>query len=175
MKRRPIGVWFSVALAILILSLWAGSILGSAVAHYWYGHHQLEQGKLSRPELIRVESELDELSAIQTLRLFANIAPEETRDKYLLNEIEQLGNIKRRSNASEIESLIDLDLGLAYVQAAMAEERNHNKEQAKKYMQSAQVLCKSLGWQDNSDETLKVVAKRELDKWGHPLTKVSER
>lgn len=176
MKRGPIGVWFSVALAILVLSLWAGSVLGSAVAHYWYGHHQ-EQGTLSGTERKRVESELAELSAVQTLRLYAIIAPEEKKrgDEYLLNEIERLGDLKRRSNAPEIKSLVDLDLGLAYVHAAMAEELNNDQERSKEYMQSAQVLFKSLGWRDYSEETLKAVAKRELDMWGHPQTKASEK
>ncbi len=177
MKRRPIGVWFSVALGILLLSLWVGSVLGSAIAHYWYGHHQQEQGTLSGPELTRVESELAELSAVRTLRLYAIVAREEKKrgNKYLLNEIEQLGDLKRRSNAPEIKSLVDLDLGLAYVHAAMAKEQNNNKELTNTYMQSAQGLFKSLGWQDYSEETLKAVATRELDKWGHRQPKASEK
>ncbi len=32
-------------------------------------------------------------------------------------------------------------------------------------MRSAQTLFQSLGWQDYSEETLRAVAKRELDKW----------
>jgi len=177
MKRGPIGVWFSVAIAVLVLSLWTGSILGSAAAHYWYGHHQQEQGTLTGPEQIRLESELAELSAVQTLRLYASLAPQEgkPRDKNLLNEIEGLENLKRRSNTPEIKRVVDLELGLANVHAAMAEQQNSNEEMAKKYMQSAQVLFKSLGWQDYSEETLKVVAKREFEKWRHPRAKAGEK
>ncbi len=96
MKRGPIGVWFSVAIAVLVLSFWLGSMLGSSVAHYWYGHHQQEQGTLIGPEQIRVESELAELSAVQTLRLYASVASQEGQpgDKDLLNEIEGLENLK---------------------------------------------------------------------------------
>ena len=57
----------------------------------------------------------------------------------------------------------------------MAEQQNNNEELAKKYTSSAQALFKSLGWQDYSEETLKVVAKRESEKWGHPQTKASEK
>jgi len=179
MKRGPIGVWFSVALTILVLSVWAGAVLGAAVARYWYGHHQQEQGTLSGPELTRVESELDELSEIQTLRLYIIFALEkkEPGDKNLLNEINRLRDLKRRSKAPGLEPLVDLDLGLSYVQAAMAEEQdnNDNEGKAKKYMQSAQALFDSLGWQDHSEETLKAVANRELDKWRRPRTQRSEK
>ena len=177
MKRGPIGVWFSVAIAVLVLSFWLGSMLGSSVAHYWYGHHQQEQGTLTGPEQIRVESELAELNAVQTLRLYASVASQEGQpgDKNLLNEIEGLENLKRRSNTPEIKPVIDLELGLANVHAAMAEQQNNNEEVAKKYMQSAQVLFKSLGWQDYSEEALRVVAKREFEKWRHPQTKASEK
>ncbi len=176
MKRGPIGVWFSVAIAVLVLGLWLGSMLGSSVAHYWYGHHQQEQGTLTGPEQIRVESELAELSAVQTLRLYASLAPREGKpgDKNLLNAIAGLENLKRRSNTPEIKPVVDLELGLATVHVAMAEQQNNNEEMAKKYMQSAQLLFKSLGWQDYSEETLKAVAKRQFE-WRHPQTKASEK
>lgn len=177
MKRGPIGVWFSVALAVLVFSLWLGSMLGSAVAHYWYGHHQQEQGTLTGPEQIRVRSELAALSTVQMLRLYARVAPEEGKqgDKNLLDEIHGLGNLKRHSNTPEIKSVVDLELGLAYVHAAMAEQQNNNEDLAKKYMQSAQVLFDSLGWRDYSEETLKVVAKREFETWGPPQTKGNQK
>ncbi len=176
MKRGPIGVWFSVAIAVLVLSLWLGSMLGSSVAHYRYGHHQQERGTLTGPEQIRVESELAELSAVQTLLLYASLAPQEGKpgDKNLLNAIEGLENLKRRSNTPEIKPVVDLELGLATVHVAMAEQQNNNEEMAKKYMQSAQLLFKSLGWQDYSEETLKAVAKRQFE-WRHAQAKASEK
>src|SRR5712692_1088715 len=142
-------------------------MLGSSVAHYWYRHHQQERGTLTGPERIGVESELAELSAVQTMRLWTIFAVEKKgpAHKYLLNEIERLEDLKLRSNAPEIKSLIDLERGLAYVQAAMVEGQDNNEELAKKYMQSAQGVFKSLGWQNYSEEALKAVAKRELDKW----------
>jgi len=175
--RKPIGVWFSIALVILLLSFWVGSYGGSAVARYWYAHHQQEQGTLPRPERLRTQSELDELDKVETLTLLEIIAVPKLVpwDKYLPREIKALENLQSRSNAPEIKSLIDLHLGLAYVRAALADEDNNNEEQAKKYMQSAQVLFKSLGWQDYSGETLKAVAKRERQKWELAPTKASEK
>jgi hypothetical protein len=177
MKKGPIGVWFSVALCVLVLGLWLGSMLGSLAAHYWYFHHQQEQGTLTGPEQLRVESELAELSAVQTLRLYASLPPQtgKPRDKNLLNAIQGLENLRRHSKTPEIKSVIDLELGLANVHAAMAERENNNEEMAKKYMQSAQVLFKSLGWQDYSEETLKVVAKQEFVNWRLLQTKANEK
>lgn len=176
MKKGPFGVWFSVALGVLVLSLWLGSMLGSSVARYWYGHHQEERGKLSAPEQVRVESELAELSALQTLRLLASLPPKtgNSSDKNLLNAIEGFEKLRGRSKTPEINPVIDLELGLANVRGAMAERQNNNEEMAKKLMQSAQLLFKSLGWQDYSEETLKVIAEREFE-WRHLQVKANEK
>lgn len=167
-KRWPIGVWFSLAIAAFVLSFWLGSMLGSSVARYWYGHHQQEEP---------LEAELAELSAVQNLQLYASIAPQEGKPgaKVLLNEIAGLENLKRRLKEPEIKSVVDLELGLAYLHAATAEQQNDDKELAKKYMQSAQVVFKSLGWQDYSEEKLKSLAKQELDHWKRLHPKASEK
>ena len=107
------------------------------------------------------------MSAIQVLQLFA-VATRNDKNvakKYLLNKIGGLEELKRRSGAVEIGPVIDIYLGLAYVDAAMAEEQDNNKELVTKYMNSAQTLFRSLGWRDYSEETLRIVAKRELDRW----------
>ena len=109
MKRGSVGLWFSFALAIFLLSLWIGSMLGSSAAKYWYGNRQPGEGRLLGPERNRVESELADLSAVQTLQLFARIAPNEVepQDKLLSDEIKGLEQIKRRSNVQEVRSLVD--------------------------------------------------------------------
>lgn len=162
MSRRPIGVWFSVALVILLVSLWLGSMLGSKIAGYWYGHYRLAQGTLSRSELSRVESELTDLDAAQTLRVLTLLtySKKEFGDKYLLQEIAGLEEIKRRSSVSEVKSAIDLDLGLAHIDAATTEEQNNNTDLAKKNINAAQVVFESLGWKDYSEEALKIAAGR---------------
>jgi hypothetical protein len=85
--------------------------------------------------------------------------------RYLLNEIEGLEKLKRRSGNMEIRPVIDIYLGLAYVDKTMAEEQVKNKELATTDMNSAQTLFRSLGWRDYSEENLKMVARRELDRW----------
>ena len=124
---------------------------------------------------MRLEFELAELSAIQTELLYEVFVLEksQTSDTNLLDEIGRLENLRRQSKSPEIKSLIDLRSGLAYVRAAMADGENNNEARAKQNMQSAQILFKSLGWLDYSNETLKVVAKREHDKWTHPEMKES--
>ncbi|MGC2418460.1 MAG: hypothetical protein WA434_11980 [Candidatus Acidiferrales bacterium] len=56
---------------------------------------------------------------------------------------------------------IDFNLGVVYVQAAMAAKDDGNTALKAKYMSAAQSLFQSLGWQDCSEETLKSMAKRE--------------
>ena len=177
MKREPVGVWFSIALIILVLGACAGWMLGSALARYSYRRHQEQQGPLSKLERARVDSELAVLSAVQTEMFHELFALEKSQPphKYLRDEIGRLENLKLRSDSPAIKSLIDLRQGLAYVRAAMADGENHDEVQAKQNMQSAQALFKSLGWLDYSDETLKAVAKRERDKWTHPEMKGSVR
>lgn len=174
MKKGPIGVWFSVALVILVSSAWVGSKAGSKIAQYWDSRQRQKQGTLSVPEWAHVESTLSELSAIQTLQLYAVTTHnnKSLAKKYLFNEIEGLENLKRRSRAVEIGPVIDMYLGLACADSAMAEEQDNNKEVATKYMNSAETLFRSLGWRDYSAKTLRIVARRELDRWnGQPQTR----
>lgn len=177
MKKGPIGVWFSIALVILVLGGYAGTMLGSAVARYWYRHHQEQQETLSKPERVRLESELAELNAIQTELFYEVFALDKIRpsDRTPLDGIGRLEILHRRSKSPEIKPVIDLQLGLAYVRAAMTDEENNQQERASQNMQSAQVLFKSLGWLDYSGQTLKAVAKREYDRWTHPAMKASVR
>jgi hypothetical protein len=68
---------------------------------------------------------------------------------------------------------MDMNLALADVVAAIAEERRNNKDRAADDIRSAQALYRSLGWRDYSEETLKVLAQREFEKW-IPNSQMSE-
>lgn len=170
MKRGPIGVWFSLALALFALSTWLGSMIGSGVARFWYGHHQLEYGTLSGAERTRLESELGVLSAIATLQVYGLVTQNDAqlRDKYLDNEIRWLEEIKLSSKAKEIRPLIDFHLGLAHLTAAMEKKRENQEALAKQHIDSAQGLFKSLGWRETSAESLENMARHELEQWGYP-------
>jgi hypothetical protein len=70
MKVGRIGVWFSLALTILVLSAWLGSKLGEKVAVYRYRSAKSRSlGNLSGPEHEHLESVLDDLDAIEFLRI----------------------------------------------------------------------------------------------------------
>jgi hypothetical protein len=166
-KDERIGVWFSLALAILLLSAWLGSKLGARVAVYRYRSAQSRSiGTLSGPEHAHLESVLDELETIGFFRINFLISPNDDKLKKTLPE--QLGNIdayRRKVKTAEAKPVIDMNLALADVVAAIAEEQGNNKDRTANYMRSAQSLYQSLGWRDYSEGTLKALAQRELDKW----------
>jgi hypothetical protein len=171
MKKGPIGVWFSVALVIFVSSAWIGSKAGSRYAQHWENRQRQKQGTLHGPEWARVDSVLSQLDAVQLLHFLAGISQNDKKlgQKYLLSEIGGLEELRRRPDTQEIRPVVDLYLGLAYVDEAMTEERDNNKPRAIKYMSSAQTLFQSLGWRDYSEETLRSVSRRDLNKWkGQP-------
>jgi len=155
MRRAPIGVWFSIAIILLILNFWVGTMIGSVVARHLYGHPQVVE-RFSGSERTRVQAELLDVDLAQAVQLASKVP---AREESLLKEIATLETIRRAPSAKDIEFPIDLVLGIAYVQASMTEEQS-NMELARKNMESAQALFKSLGWRDYSEETLKTVANR---------------
>jgi hypothetical protein len=167
MKAGRIGVWFSLTLAILLLSAWLGSTLGGRVAVYRYRSAQSRSlGTLSAPEHAHLESVLDEMQSIGFLRLTFLITLTDNKPAVPLPE--QLGKIddfRRKVNTAEAKPVMDMNLALADVVAAIAEERRSNKDRAANDLRSAQALYRSLGWRDYSEERLKALAQRELDKW----------
>lgn len=168
MKRGPIRVWFSVALTIFVLSVWMGSKLGTEFAVYQYRRQQQERGTLSAAERTHVNLVLSELDSIQTLHTYvlATRHDKKLNKTLLLNEISGLEDLEHKADAQQIRTAVNLDLGLAYVDASMAEQQDNDGDLAAGYMKSAQSLFQSLGWHDRSEETLRHVAKAELDKWG---------
>jgi hypothetical protein len=166
-KDKSIGVWFSIALAILALSAWLGSKLGARIAVYRYHSAQSRSlGTLSGPEHEHLESVLDELQGIGFLRLTFLVSPND--DKLTKTLPEQLGNIdvfRGKVKTAEAKPVIDMNLALADVVAAIAAEQSNNKDRAATYMRSAQSLYRSLGWRDYSEATLRDLAQREIDKW----------
>jgi hypothetical protein len=166
MKKGPIGVWFSVALAVLVLGIWLGWKLGPGIALRCYRFRQEKIGRLSQTERAHVDSLLSELSALQTSWPYAAVAnqPNGAGKKFLTAELARLVALQSRPDAQEIRPVIDLEIALAHVDAAVAEEQDHSPEAATTHMKSAQALFQSLGWQDRSEQVLRAVARRELDK-----------
>jgi len=167
MKRGPIAVWFSVALTIFVLGIWAGSKLGAEFAVYQCRRQQQEQGTLSAAERAHLNLLFSELDSIQTLHIYVVSTRHDKKlnKTCLLNEISGLEDLEHKTGAQQIRPAVDLDLGLAYVDASMAEQQDNNEKLAAGYMKSAQSLFQSLGWHDYSEETLRHVARAELDWW----------
>ena len=167
MKVWRIGVWFSLTLAILLLSAWLGSTLGARVAVYRYRSAQSRGlGTLSAPEHAHLESVLDELQSIGFLRLTFLITLTDNKSAVPLPEqLRKIDAFRRKVNTAEAKPVMEMNLALADVVAAISEERGNNKDRAANEISSAQALYRSLGWRDYSEETLKALARSELNKW----------
>lgn len=167
MKRGPIGVWFSAALALLILGIWLGYVTGVRVAQHWVLHQREKSGSLHGPDRAHAELAVSALNFIQTAQVLTGVSQNDKNlgKKYLLGEMEGLESLQHRPDAQEIRPVTDLYLGLAYVDAAMSDEQENDKESAAMHLNSAQALFQSLGWRDYSADALKAVAGIELDKW----------
>jgi hypothetical protein len=167
MKDRRIGVWFSVALLILVLSAWLGSKLGAQIASYQdrsAKHRSL--GSLSSSEHAHLESVLDELEAVGFFRLtFLTSINDDKLKKTLPERVAQFEDFGKGLSTTEAKPVFDMNLALANVVAAIVDEQNNDKERAASHMQAAQSLFHSLGWSDYSEGTLKVLAQRQLDQW----------
>ena len=161
-----LGVWFSVALAICVLSAWSGWKLGAKIAAYRFRSNQAQAvGTLSGQEHAHLESVLNELDAIAFLRLEFIILINDDKLRNLPATIDKIEDIRLSVHTSEAKPVMDMNLAFADVAAAIADEHAGNKERAASYMKSAQSLYQSLGWQDYSEATLRIVVERELDSW----------
>ncbi len=164
MNKRPIGAWSGVALLTLILSLWLGYKGGTGIAHARNSAQQRTMGSLSAAERAHLKAVLQALSRVQTLRFAAAHDLEKLRSN-LLFEIENLENLRAQPDMQGVRPVVDLYLGIAYANLAILEERANNTSRAREYIQLAQEVFRSLGWQDYSEEALRAVAQREIDKW----------
>ena len=154
------------ALGILVLSFWPGRILGVRAARYWYQHQERRLGTLDASQRPHVESVLSELTNVEELRVVSDAlsaADAKNQKKRWPRYIHGLNSLKQKSITQEGRSVIDLELGIAYVMAAV-EEQDNNKDVAAHYMESARSVFQSLGWQGYSDEALTSAAKRESDR-----------
>lgn len=156
-KRGPLGVWFSLALAILALSVLLGW-MAATKAVVWHYRRQQSAAALRGDERSRLESMMSDLAALQYLEVVSGFVSNH-------DEIAGLEALRQRPHSPEAASVIELQLGLAYVRAGVAAEQNNNRALAGQYLRSAQPLFQSLGWRDSSEEALKTVAKRQMQRW----------
>jgi hypothetical protein len=165
MKRGPIGVWFGVALVILGLSAWGGYYAGSALARYRYQRKRNAVEKSYSPERVFLESELVEFRSLEFVQVFVKSTQGNTKveKQYLQAAIAGIEKQAKKSHDEKIKPVIEFNLGLVYIEEALAEQKDGNQELAEKDIKSAQAIFQSLGWKDYSEEALRVFARNQLD------------
>ncbi len=167
MKRGLIGVWFSVARVIFGLSVWGGFRAGSGFARCQYFRRQRAIEKTYSPGRRLLESEQIEFRSLEYAQFLIRSTQMDTKveRQYLLAVIPALEKHAQQPGNETIKQVIEFNLGLVYVEAALAEEKDGNKDPAESDMKSAQSIFQSLGWKDYSEDALRVFAQNQLDQW----------
>ena len=156
----------SFILAILILGFgcWIGWKLGIRAGVRWSERREALSGGLHGPEREHLDRVLAGLAGLSVVDAIGNPSLSATNNekKILLGEIGGLNEqLREKETPEEIRPVISFELGLAYIRAAMAEERENSNEVAAEYIRSAQQQMKSLGWRDCSEGTLREIGERE--------------
>jgi hypothetical protein len=125
-----------------------------------------KSGTLNADEHAHLESILNDLETIEFFQTSLLISPNDaTLKKTLPEQLAKIDAYRRKVSTPEVRPVIDMTLALADVVTAITETQSNNNDRAEQDMRSAQSLYRSLGWQDYSEDTLKALAQRQLDKW----------
>jgi hypothetical protein len=117
MKKGRLGVSCSVALVILLFSLWAGSLLPRTVARDRHRHQQQTLTKSRGPGRAHLKIVWSKLSDVQTFPVFSAINANDKKpgENLLLNNIGAIEEIERKPGLAEIKPAFDFYIGRAYV------------------------------------------------------------
>lgn len=164
-QKKPIGVWFSVALALLIGGAWAGWKVGTEAAVKWHLRTRFSGTVTGPEERAQFTSDTSLLGSIQmtaALRYALSCSPD-ARPKAIDGGIKVLRELRARHVGHKFMDAMELNLGFAYVAESVYQEERHEQTQAAEAMQSAESIFQSLGWNDVRPETLKSAATYEAD------------
>ena len=164
-QKKPIGVWFSVALALMIGGAWAGWKIGIEAAARWHLRTRFSGASAGAEERAQFAADTSLLSPIQmtaALR-YALSCSQDARPKVLDGGIKVLRELRDRYAGHKFVDVIALNLGYAYVAESVYREERHERSEAAEAMQSAESIFQSLGWKDVRPETLKSAATYEAD------------
>lgn len=158
-------MWFSIAGLILLVSGWLGYQATLALVGVRFRMQQQHMiASLDPAARARLNSALSALSVVQMLRL-STAAPSHASSDDLRAAAEKIQKFAHQPETNDVQPVLELNLGVMYVDLATKEERT-NPAEARKYMDLAQELFRSLGWRDCSEVTLKAVAQNQYEIWG---------
>lgn len=166
MLRKPIGVWFSLALVIAIASGFAGYAIGRKIFSSRHRARQLSQCSLDKEDQERLIEQMSELGAIEMSKLFsyANETEHPNGPGGPHTFIGWLQAVNQHTHYEDVRQVAAMNLAMTYERLALTEEKV-DPELKRKYLSSAQALLRGLGWTDTNESTLQAVAKREIRRW----------
>jgi hypothetical protein len=165
--KKPIGVWFGVALALLTSGLWSGWKIGKVLAIEWYARHRWSEAPVSQGERAEFAAELSTLSRIEVSDALAHLgACDAARHRRAITyQVKELQELRTRSDQAMFNDVISLNLGLAYIEASMLEEGDKNESRADESIKSAEGIFQRLGWKVFDPDTLKSADLHESKTW----------
>jgi hypothetical protein len=165
MTKKLIGAWSSVALFIFLFSVWLGYEAGVGIAHKQNLPQLWRLGSLNNVGKQQLDATLPALTKVYALRFNGAHEEEKLNGSNLYFEIDQLKALEAQPNTKAISSVVELHLAIASIGVSALEQRANDTTKARASMESAKALLRSLGWQDCSEETLRAVKQKEIDRW----------
>jgi len=169
MLRKPFGVWFSVALVLLIAGFAVGWLFGERVDYFWYLHERHRLSTLPKVEQAQADWMITALGKVAEMRLRASpVAEPNLQDQARRGQIDALNHMRQIGELAEIKPILDLSVARAEVLLA---EKSSDPQQAAQARETARALIQSLGWEDSSDDALRAIAAREANFWNPDFTR----
>jgi hypothetical protein len=163
MAVKPIGVWISLAIAILGLSGWLGWTAGSALGTVRYRAYPLPDSHLPLALRRQVKGELDDLQTAELLHLLTEtrLISKQQGKPISPPKISSLDAVKQKAKTDEMRPVIEAEIAIACATQA-AEDQSNDASRAAAYMSAAQSAARSLGWSDVTEETVKSIARSQI-------------
>jgi len=159
--RKPFGVWFSIALVLLIAGGALGWIAGKRIEVLSYLHERQRLSALSEADQAHTDLIVAALSKVTQMRLLAGpLAKPDLQARTRREQIDNLNLLRQRADLAEIKPILDFNLARAEVLFA---EKAGDPQQAAQSIESARAIIQALGWEDSSDDALHDIAKREAN------------
>lgn len=162
MQRKPLGVWFSLALGIFFAALILGFLASERVAPYWVRRQIRSKSPLPPAAQTNLEHELGELFVLEDSSCVLQISNLTGRDNRadFMRATSGIESIALQGKVAALTPVAQFDSGFAHLAIAVEDRRVGDDAAATRETKAAQAIFRALGWLDVTPETLNEATKR---------------